>query len=229
MLDQEIDTPAGFAVDTRGITLDSDGDGVPDGKDKEPYSAPGFDVDANGIAAVPCCVSEDDINRIVDNRGGALINKALGDNCGKWYLPMIHFDLDKYKIKPEFYGHLHHVANVMEMCPNLCVSVVGNTDVRAGNDYNNMLSYNRAQATIDYLVATYGVDRSRFKLMYGGEDKPLVASSRREAEHYMNRRVEFRVCGANDTDMAKPEGKNAGKGDVKSTGSSFSGNKNSGF
>jgi hypothetical protein len=229
MLDQEIDTPAGFAVDTRGITLDSDGDGVPDGKDKEPYSAPGFDVDANGIAAVPCCVSEDDINRIVETKGGAMINKALGDNCGKWYLPMIHFDLDKYKVKPEFYGHLHHVANVMEMCPNLCVSVVGNTDVRAGNDYNQMLSYNRAQATIDYLVATYGVDRNRFKLMYGGEEKPIVASSRREAEHYINRRVEFRVCNSTDADMVKPEGKNAGKGDVKSTGSGFIGNKNSGF
>ncbi|HPK10147.1 MAG: OmpA family protein [Saprospiraceae bacterium] len=227
MLDQEIDTPEGCPVDTRGVTLDSDGDGIADCKDKEPYSPPGYDVDTYGVASVPCCMSEDDINRVVDSRAGALIDKASSD-CGKWYLPMIHFDLDKYNIKPEYYGHLHHVANVMQLCPNLCVAVVGNTDVRASNDYNNMLSYNRSQAAIDYLVANYGIDRSRFKLMYGGEEKPLIPASRKESEHYMNRRVEFRVCDSNDYDMAKPEGGNAGSG-VKSTGSSFSGNKNSGF
>ncbi len=232
MLDQEIDTPAGCPTDTRGIMLDSDGDGIADCKDKEPYSPPGLEVDANGIADAPCCINEDDINRIVDARSGDIVNKAMAgrSDCGKWYLPMIHFDLDKYNVKPEFYGHLHHVANVMKMCPDLCVSVVGNTDVRASNDYNQSLSYNRAKSTVDYLVANYGIDRSRFKLMYGGEDKPLIPSSRRESEHYMNRRVEFRVCEPSDYDMAKPEGSNAGSGGaVNSTGSSFSGNKNSGF
>lgn len=231
MLDQEVDTPAGCPTDTRGITLDSDGDGIADCKDKEPYSAPGYDVDANGIAAVPCCISEDDINRIVDTRSGDIVNRAVAgrSDCGKWYLPMIHFDRDKYKVKPEFYGHLHHVANVMQMCPDICVTVMGATDVRAGNDYNNVLSYNRAQAAIDFLVANYGVDRSRFKLMYGGEEKPIIPASRVESEHYINRRVEFRVCGDTDVDMGRPSGPSAGQGDVHSTGSSFSGNKNSGF
>ena len=38
MLDQEVNTPAGAPVDTRGIALDSDGDNIADYKDKEPYS-----------------------------------------------------------------------------------------------------------------------------------------------------------------------------------------------
>ena len=37
MLDQELDSPAGCPVDTRGIVLDSDGDGLADCKDKEPF------------------------------------------------------------------------------------------------------------------------------------------------------------------------------------------------
>ena len=42
MLDQEVNTPAGAPVDTRGIALDSDGDNIADYKDKEPYSPPGY-------------------------------------------------------------------------------------------------------------------------------------------------------------------------------------------
>jgi hypothetical protein len=42
MTDQELNTMAGCPVDTRGVTLDSDGDSIPDCKDQEPYSPPGF-------------------------------------------------------------------------------------------------------------------------------------------------------------------------------------------
>ncbi len=236
MLDQELDTPAGCPVDTRGVTLDSDGDGYADCKDEEPYSPPGFDVDSKGVAAVPT-ITEDDVNTIVDNKTSAMMNTVntliAGSDCGKWFLPMIHFDLDRYNIKPEFYGQLHHVATVMKMCPNVCVSAVGHTDARNSNDYNKVLSYNRAQATVDYLVTNYGIERNRFKLMYGGEDAPMMgAEAKSETQHYMNRRVEFRVCGDSDIEMERPEGPNAGKGDRttrSASGSTYSGNKNSGY
>ena len=233
MLDQEKDTPAGCPVDVRGVTLDSDGDGFADCKDQEPYSPPGWEVDDKGVAMVVCCMTEDDVNKIVENKTSAIINTVntlVENDCGKWFLPMIHFDLDRYNIKPEFYGQLHHVANVMKMCPNICVSVVGHTDARNSNEYNRVLSYNRAQATVDYLVTNYGLDRSRFKLMYGGEESPMMGgeNARTEAQHYMNRRVEFRVCEDADYDMGKPEGPNAGKGGKKKS-STYSGNKNSGY
>ena len=237
MLDQELDTPSGCPVDTRGVTLDSDGDGLADCKDEEPYSPPGFDVDNKGIAQLPYIV-EDDVNAIVDTKTGAMMNTvnslvAAGSNdCGSWFLPMIHFDLDRYNIKPEFYGQLHHVANVMKMCPSTCVTAIGHTDARNSNDYNTVLSYNRAQASVDYIVTNYGIDRSRFKLMYGGEDTPMFGASnaKSEAQHYMNRRVEFRVCDGGDFDMGVPQGADAGTG-FRSSGSSstYSGNKNSGY
>ncbi|MCB9309179.1 MAG: OmpA family protein [Lewinellaceae bacterium] len=229
MLDQEVNTPAGAAVDTRGIALDSDSDGIPDYKDKEPYSPPGYVVSKDGVADVKCCITMDDVNKAIDAKAGSF--RAKSDDCGKWFLPMIHFDLDKANIKPEFYGHLHHVASVMKMCPNTCVTVYGHTDQRASNDYNNGLSYNRAENVVNYLVSQYGIDRSRFKLMYGGEDSPMVANSKKEKEHYMNRRVEFRLCEPTDADMERPSSSFSTKGTgVKSTGSSrFIGNKNAGY
>lgn len=237
MLDQELDTPAGCPVDTRGITLDSDGDGLADCKDQETYSPPGFDVDSKGVAMVPAAITEDDVNAIVDNKARAIMTtvnaNAARSGCGEWFLPMIHYDLDKYSIKPEFYGHLHHVATVLKMCPEICVTAVGHTDVRNGSDYNRVLSYNRSKAAVDYLVTNYGIDRSRIKLMYGGKESPLVGATN-EANHYMNRRVEFRVCQASDYDMGRPEGPNAGSGSTNantsgSTGTQYSGNKNSGY
>jgi len=197
----------------------------------------GINVSDKGVAMIPAPISEADVNAIVDNKAKAIMTtvnaNAVKTGCGEWFLPMIHYDLDKYSIKPEFYGHLHHVANVMKMCPEVCVTAVGHTDVRNGNDYNRVLSYNRSKAAIDYLATNYGIDRSRIKLMYGGEESPLIGGNNSQSSHYMNRRVEFRVCQAGDYDMGRPEGAEAGTGgrslNSGSTGSTYSGNKNSGY
>ena len=126
---------------------------------------------------------------------------------------MIHFDLDKYCIKPEFYEHMKQLATVMKANPNLCIAAYGHTDSRSPNEYNQVLSYNRAKSAIDFMVSNYDLDRSRFKLMYNGEESPLVSDSiptKKETAHYMNRRVEFRVCSEDDIDMLRPEGPEAG-------------------
>lgn len=231
MMDQELETPAGCPVDTRGVTLDSDGDGIADCKDKEPFSPPGYDVDDVGIAKVPVetILNETDIIKIMNENcpGCKYVPQPAKTGCGEWFLPMIHFDLDKYKVKPEFYSQLHHVASVMKQCPELCIVAEGHTDARNSNQYNQVLSYNRAKAAVDYLVSNYGVDRSRIKLMYGGEENPMVNIGSEGARNYMNRRVEFRVCDGDDYDMAAPEG-SAGSANYEQ-GSTYKGNKNSGY
>ncbi|MDX1409919.1 MAG: OmpA family protein, partial [Saprospiraceae bacterium] len=230
MIDQEVNSPAGAPVDTRGVTRDSDGDGIPDHLDQEPYSPPGFEIGPDGIAMVPQYMTEDDVERIIDRRPKPKI---------EWFLPMIHFDLDKYYIKPEFYGQLHHVASVMKTHPNLKIVAYGYADNRNPDDYNNVLSFNRAQATVDYLVSKYNIPRDRLMVMYGGEGTPLAenlpdnhrTTIDEEVKHYMNRRVEFRVAGENDSNMSRPDGPEAGKNTPGSSrpGSKYSGNKNSGY
>jgi OOP family OmpA-OmpF porin len=233
MLDQELDTPEGCPVDTRGVKLDSDNDGKADCMDKEPFSPPGYDVDENGVAMVPKYLSEGEINTLVDGKSKetiSMVETMMENDCGKWFLPMIHFDLDKSTIKPEFYGHMHHVANVLKMCPDACVAVVGHTDPRNSNDYNKKLSYKRSKAAVDYLTNNYDIPAERFKLMYGGEES-LLSNSNSANAHYMNRRVEFRVCEEGDENMPAPDGAqtSGGGNDGRSTGSTYSGNKNSGY
>lgn len=214
MIDLEINSPEGAPVDTRGITLDSDGDGYPDYKDAEPYSPPGFEVDKKGIAIVPEGVTKEEVVNMIDN---SITNVAGNGCCRDWFLPMIHFDLDNYCIKPEYYPHVHHVATVMRSNPDLCVTVHGHTDNSNNNDYNMVLSYNRAKAAIDYMTSKYGISRDRFKLMYGGEESPLVSEAEegklKDSQKYLNRRVEFRVCEDTDVDMGRPEGPEAGNCD----------------
>ena len=203
MLDKEPNSPAGARVDTRGVTLDSDGDGIPDHLDKEPFSPPGFKVDKDGTAIVPKYTTEDDVNRIVDGKLDALRKESA---CGKWFLPTVNFDLDRSKLRPETYSHLHQVAQVMKMCPNVCVAVTGHTDVRGSEAHNDRLSYRRAAGVIDYMVSNYGIDRSRFKLMYAGKSSLMIQKSSSDREHFVNRRVEIRVCNPDDKEMPAPAG-----------------------
>ena len=215
MIDLEIESPRGAPVDTRGITLDSDSDGYADYRDAEPYSPPGYEVDEKGVAIIEKQhnLSEGDVTNIINN----YVNENGIGCCRDWFLPMIHFDLDNYCIKPEYYPHMHHVATVMRSNPDLCVTVHGHTDLSNSNEYNMVLSYNRAKASIEFLVSKYGITRDRFKLMYGGEESPLVTkeeeSKLKDSQKYLNRRVEFRICEDTDIDMGRPEGPEAGECD----------------
>ncbi len=159
---------------------------------------------------------------------GGNVNYARS-GCGQWFLPMIHFDNNRSTIKTEYFSHLHHVAQVLEKCPEICVVAHGHTDSKSTNDYNKVLSYKRSKESIEYLVENYNIDRSRLKLMYGGEESPLGGVN---GTHYMNRRVEFRTCDANDFDMAEPvvtdgSGTPIQSGEVINNYSN--GNKNSGY
>jgi len=233
MVDQEKASPVGAIVDTKGVALDSDKDGVPDYKDREPFSPPGFTIDDQGIAASDKekILTEDDVVN--------LINQRIGNIKTDWFLPMVHFDLDKYYVKPEFYGQLHHVATVMKSHPELKVVVSGHTDVRLADDYNKVLAYKRADAAINYLVGRYGFSRDRFILQYGGETNPMITnlpdnhniSKIEERSQYINRRVEFRIAEAGDQNMERPAGPDAGKNTPGSSraGTKYSGNINSGY
>jgi len=223
ILDKEPNTPDDCAVDTKGVLLDSDGDGCPDCEDPEIYSPPGYEMD-NCIALIPEpeSLSKEEVEKLIEEHSHPATVVKTG--CGEWFLPMIHYDLNKFNVKPEYYGQLHHVATVLKECPDLCIVAHGHTDTRASDDYNNVLSYRRSKAAIDHLVSNYGIDRNRIKLMYGGEDFPLAKNAALNS-HMMNRRVEFRICAEGDLDMGEPEGYNSKVG----SGTKVRGNKSSGY
>ncbi|MBP7679990.1 MAG: OmpA family protein [Saprospiraceae bacterium] len=206
MLDQEKDTPKGCAVDTRGVKLDSDGDGYADCNDKEPYSPPGYKVDNNGVAMIPkeTIITEKDVNRIVDEKMGKISTKSAR-SCD-WFLPTVNFDVNKYCVKDAEAAKLQQVATVLKNCPDLRVVAYGHTDKPASDAYNNVLSYNRAKAAVDYIVSNFGISRDRLIISYGGEGSNLVAAN---GSNMANRRVEFRTANG-EQEMGRPEGPEAG-------------------
>ena len=206
ILDQDTNTPPGAPVDTRGVPLDSDDDGIADYLDQEPYSPPGTSVDGQGIAQNPQYENADYISR---EEVQDLIDQALkgqggaGTSVVDWFLPMIHFNIDGYKVREADYGNMASIANVLKSNPNMKIVVQGFTDKTASEDYNRVLSYNRAQSAVDHLVNLHGIDRSRLILQYGGESNTLVPSS---GSSLMNRRAEFRVATGQDVEMPPPQG-----------------------
>jgi len=202
-LDREPNTPPDCAVDTHGVMLDSDGDGVPDCKDDEPFSAYDCigDVDKNGVCPKKPAADCIDCPDVSGPAPAPVVNNYTTTQACDWFLPMIHFDLNKDNIKSEFYPHLHHVATALKKCPGKQVVVSGHTDTRADNDYNRNLSCRRAQNAIDYLVTNYGFDRSQFILSYGGEEANIVPGAKSDKEHYINRRVEFTMSDGSVIDL----------------------------
>lgn len=199
MVDKEVESPANAIVDSRGVAMDSDGDGILDHEDKEPFSQPGYKVDSKGVAQIPDpgYLNEDDVNKIVDAKIAAI---DFPDPSMEWFLPMINFADNSYRIKDAEIQKLYHVATVLKQNPALRVVAKGYTDKRASDCYNELLSYNRAQAAVDYMVANFGVSRDRLVLTYGGETNTLVPT---EGSNLSNRRVEFHIA-KGENEMGRP-------------------------
>ncbi|MBK7761731.1 MAG: OmpA family protein [Deltaproteobacteria bacterium] len=104
----------------------------------------------------------------------------------------VYFDTGKTTIKPESYGLLDEVAQVLAQNPQITLlRVEGHTDDQ-GADLNNLkLSQGRAEEVRNYLIQR-GVSPDRLVAAGFGEGQP-VASNKTEDGRATNRRVEFIV------------------------------------
>ena len=219
MWDQDTNTPEGARVDAKGNVLDSDGDGIADFKDKEPFSPPGFNINGEGVAQVPepTYITEGDVTKIVDAKIKDYELTANRNANVSWFLPSIKFSSNSYNIARKDYENLHQIAKVIQDNPQMNFVVKGYTDKSASENYNNVLSYNRAAAAIDHLVNNYNIARNRLILQWGGEGDNIIPANTSE----VNRRVEFTVAKAGDAEMGRPEGPAAGKGTFRGNKSGY--------
>jgi OOP family OmpA-OmpF porin len=151
--------------------MDEDGDGVPDGLDRCPGTAPNSEVDENG-----CPVSE--------------IQRAL-EVEGRFTFSAVNFDFDSARLRDEAMPILQEVGRVLEGQPGVPVTVQGHTDATGPEGYNQGLSQRRAQAVVDYLVENFsGLSVSRFTVQGFGETQPVATNDTRDGRA-QNRRVEI--------------------------------------
>jgi outer membrane protein OmpA-like peptidoglycan-associated protein len=102
----------------------------------------------------------------------------------------IYFDVNKDVVKPESFGTLKGIADVLKENPDVRVKIVGHTDSDGADAANLDLSKRRGASVKDELVKTLGIDASRLETDGMGETKP-VAPNDSPVNKALNRRVEF--------------------------------------
>lgn len=102
------------------------------------------------------------------------------------------FDFNKFNIKPSANKDLAKIAKHLQKKGFSKVIVEGHTDSKGTDEYNEVLSSNRAQAVANYLVQNYGFEGKRFEAIGKGEKLP-VATNETDEGRQKNRRVEFKI------------------------------------
>ncbi len=101
----------------------------------------------------------------------------------------IFFDYDKFEIRETHHEFLNRMIKIVKGHSDLRVKVTGHTDSDGSHQYNDTLSYNRAQAIIAYFVA-HGLSKDRLVIDFKGEKSPASTNSTSEGRQ-RNRRVDF--------------------------------------
>lgn len=102
----------------------------------------------------------------------------------------IYFDVNKDVVKPESYGTLKDIAQVLQENPTVRIKIVGHTDADGADAANLDLSKRRAASVKAELVKSFGLDEGRIETDGMGESQP-VAPNDTPVNKALNRRVEF--------------------------------------
>jgi len=103
----------------------------------------------------------------------------------------IHFEFDKYDIRPEDAKALDANASWLKSNAENLVLIEGHCDERGTNEYNLALGERRAKATMNYLVSQ-GVQANRITIISYGEERP-VCNEKTDSCWAKNRRAHFLV------------------------------------
>ena len=109
----------------------------------------------------------------------------------KLTLKNINFESNSYQLSEESFTELLRVVKLMDENPGLVVEIDAFTDDIGSAQYNKILSINRAQSVVDYLIDNQ-IPSARFVAKGFGEEAPLVVNDSDE-NRAKNRRVELKI------------------------------------
>jgi len=87
-------------------------------------------------------------------------------------LPEILYDLAKWDLKPQYKDSLMYLYNIMIKNPTIVIELRSHTDARDTEEKNDVLSQNRAQSCVDFLVNEKGIAADRIVAKGYGERVP---------------------------------------------------------
>ena len=168
----------GAIVDGEGVSVDSDGDGVPDGIDIEPDTAAGVLVDKSGRA-------------LLRARSDLLVKGIIQKS-------VINFGIGSSEISVDTLSVLDEIASLLMKYPVLKIQIGGHSDSIGESTNNYELSRTRALAVRDYMLTKYpDIAKNRLVAVGFGSEKPRAAQTTPEGRN-QNRRVEFVVINQGD-------------------------------
>lgn len=98
----------------------------------------------------------------------------------------IYFDFDKYSFTKEALLVISQIAEKMLQDESLLLEIRGYTDIDGSDEYNDVLSQRRADATKEELVSKWGISADRISA--NGKGKMRVPD---RSYHHISRRCEF--------------------------------------
>ncbi|MGE4568987.1 MAG: OmpA family protein [Bacteroidales bacterium] len=104
-------------------------------------------------------------------------------------LQHIYFDVDKFTLRSESETELNQIVKLLKEQPSLRVRVHGHTDNTGTPEHNRILSEQRAEAVLSYLVKQ-GIDVGRLESEGHGDALPL-GDNETESGRQENRRTEI--------------------------------------
>ena len=109
---------------------------------------------------------------------------------GKLVTRGILFDVNSDQIRPESYGCIKEIADVLKENPTVAVTIVGHTDSDGDAAKNLDLSKRRAASVKNFLVSEFSIEASRMTTDGKGATDPVESNSTAVGKA-QNRRVEF--------------------------------------
>ena len=132
---------------------------------------------------------------IQQNIPGAIVER-VGEGLQVTFASGLLFDFDSDVLRAEARNNLATFAQSLDKYPNTEILIVGHTDSKGTDTYNQSLSARRASAAQSYLVSR-GVAGARLRSTGRGESEP-IATNDTDAGRQQNRRVEVAIY-ANQT------------------------------
>lgn len=161
-------TPAGLPVDAHGCPLDTDGDGVPDYKDKQLITPTECQpVDADGVGNCPC---PEGCKEVVNTN-----NNNSKNPCGNINAGAILFPENSNKINKGMQVQLATLAAQMQANPLCKVVIMGGG---SGSKIKEQKSWEHVNAIIEYMSDKNSISRDRFIFKYGEAGEENVVTFR---------------------------------------------------
>ncbi|MDY7393967.1 OmpA family protein [Aureibaculum sp. 2210JD6-5] len=121
--------------------------------------------------------------------GGVDLRRKLIEE-GKVSTNGILFDSGSANIKPQSYGIIRQISQVLLQESDMKLNIIGHTDADGSDEANKTLSKKRADAVKNALISVYNIDASRLQTEGKGESVPVGDNNTPDGKA-QNRRVEF--------------------------------------